>query len=137
MEALVGLPGVGRKTANVVLGHAMGIPALPVDRHVLRVAKRIGMASAKTPEGVEQQLCRTLPPPVVDAQPPTRLILHGRRDLPAPAALRPVCRVGSLRVCRLRCGAVGGAPARRKPQERLRSGGPHHAGRQAPSRPKS
>ena len=44
MEALVALPGVGRKTANVVLGHALGVPGLPVDRHVLRVANRIGIA---------------------------------------------------------------------------------------------
>ena len=44
MEALVELPGVGRKTANVVLGHALGVPGLPVDRHVLRVANRIGIA---------------------------------------------------------------------------------------------
>src|SRR5262245_56491753 len=41
MDALVALPGVGRKTANVVLGHALGVPGLPVDRHVLRVANRI------------------------------------------------------------------------------------------------
>src|SRR6476659_6561285 len=41
MDALVELPGVGRKTANVVLGHALGVPGLPVDRHVLRVANRI------------------------------------------------------------------------------------------------
>ena len=44
MDALVELPGVGRKTANVVLGHALGVPGLPVDRHVLRVANRIGIA---------------------------------------------------------------------------------------------
>ena len=47
MEALVKLPGVGRKTANVVLGHALGVPGLPVDRHVLRVANRIGIATAR------------------------------------------------------------------------------------------
>src|SRR5690606_26973048 len=43
MDALTALPGVGRKTANVVLGHALGVPGLPVDRHVLRVAERIGL----------------------------------------------------------------------------------------------
>ena len=48
MDALVKLPGVGRKTANVVLGHALGVPGLAVDRHVLRVANRIGIAS-RTP----------------------------------------------------------------------------------------
>src|SRR5580765_4147863 len=44
MDALTALPGVGRKTANVVLGHALGVPGLPVDRHVLRVSNRIGIA---------------------------------------------------------------------------------------------
>ena len=45
MDQLTALPGVGRKTANVVLGHALGVPGLPVDRHVLRVANRIGLAN--------------------------------------------------------------------------------------------
>ena len=58
MEALTKLPGVGRKTANVVLGHALGVPGLPVDRHVLRVANRIGIAESDKPEIVEQQLWR-------------------------------------------------------------------------------
>ena len=49
MDALVELPGVGRKTANVVLGHALGVPGLPVDRHVLRVANRIGIAEGDDP----------------------------------------------------------------------------------------
>ena len=48
MDALVELPGVGRKTANVVLGHALGVPGFPVDRHVLRVGNRIGIADRKT-----------------------------------------------------------------------------------------
>ena len=78
MDALVKLPGVGRKTANVVLGHALGVPGLPVDRHVLRVANRIGIAESDSPEIVEQQLCAALPPerwtPASDT-----LILHGRR----------------------------------------------------------
>ena len=62
MDALVELPGVGRKTANVVLGHALGVPGLPVDRHVLRVANRIGIAKSDDPEVVEQQLCAAMPP---------------------------------------------------------------------------
>src|SRR3954468_9743621 len=49
MEALVALPGVGRKTANVVLGHSLGVPGLPVDRHVLRVSNRIGIARSDDP----------------------------------------------------------------------------------------
>ena len=61
MDELVELPGVGRKTANVVLGHALGVAGLPVDRHVLRVANRIGLASSADPEIVEAQLCKALP----------------------------------------------------------------------------
>jgi endonuclease-3 len=78
MDALVKLPGVGRKTANVVLGHALGVPGLPVDRHVLRVANRIGLVHADDPEAVEAALCKLLPDErwtrASDA-----LILHGRR----------------------------------------------------------
>jgi endonuclease-3 len=78
MEALVELPGVGRKTANVVLGHALGVPGLPVDRHVLRVANRIGIADSDKPQAVEQQLCAALPPARWTRTSDT-LILHGRR----------------------------------------------------------
>jgi endonuclease III len=78
MEALTKLPGVGRKTANVVLGHALGVPGLPVDRHVLRVANRIGIAESDKPEVIEQQLCGALPPERWTRTSDT-LILHGRR----------------------------------------------------------
>ena len=78
MEALVALPGVGRKTANVVLGHALGVPGLPVDRHVLRVSNRIGIAKSEDPEVVEQQLCAAMPPAEWTRTSDT-LILHGRR----------------------------------------------------------
>src|SRR4030095_3404263 len=56
MDALTKLPGVGRKTANVVLGHALGVPGLPVDRHVLRVSNRIGIAGGDDPGLGGQQL---------------------------------------------------------------------------------
>jgi len=78
MDALVKLPGVGRKTANVVLGHALGVPGLPVDRHVLRVSNRIGIAESDDPVVVEQQLCAALPPERWIRASDT-LILHGRR----------------------------------------------------------
>src|SRR5688572_20430423 len=78
MDALVELPGVGRKTANVVLGHALGVPGLPVDRHVLRVSNRIGIAASDDPVEVEQQLCKALPPAEWTKASDT-LILHGRR----------------------------------------------------------
>jgi len=78
IDALVMLPGVGRKTANVVLGHALGVPGLPVDRHVLRVANRIGLAESDDPETVEAQLCGALPKTRWTRASDT-LILHGRR----------------------------------------------------------
>ena len=78
MDALVKLPGVGRKTANVVLGHALGVPGLPVDRHVLRVSNRIGIAESDKPEVVEQQLCAAMPKSRWTRTSDT-LILHGRR----------------------------------------------------------
>jgi endonuclease-3 len=78
MDELVELPGVGRKTANVVLGHALGVPGLPVDRHVLRVANRIGIAASDDPETVEAQLCAALPKEEWTVTSDT-LILHGRR----------------------------------------------------------
>jgi endonuclease III len=78
MDALVELPGVGRKTANVVLGHALGVPGLPVDRHVLRVSNRIGIAEGDDPILVEQQLCNAMPPERWTNTSDT-LILHGRR----------------------------------------------------------
>jgi endonuclease-3 len=78
MDALTTLPGVGRKTANVVLGHALGVPGLPVDRHVLRVANRIGIAEGDDPVEVESQLCGRLPRDRWTRASDV-LILHGRR----------------------------------------------------------
>ncbi len=78
MEAMTKLPGVGRKTANVVLGHALGVPGLPVDRHVLRVANRLGLVANDDPERVEQGLC-ALYEPQQWTKVSDLLILHGRR----------------------------------------------------------
>ena len=78
MDDLVELPGVGRKTANVVLGHALGVPGLPVDRHVLRVANRIGLVHSEDPVAVESRLCGMLPPERWTRASDV-LILHGRR----------------------------------------------------------
>ena len=78
LAALVALPGVGRKTANVVLGHALGVPGLPVDRHVLRVANRLGIAQSNDPVLVEHQLGAALPSARWTLASDT-LILHGRR----------------------------------------------------------
>lgn len=75
--ALESLPGVGRKTANVVLNTAFGEPTLAVDTHILRVANRTGLASGKTPLAVERALLRRIP---AEFLPHAHhwLILHGR-----------------------------------------------------------
>ena len=86
LDALVRLPGVGRKTANVVLGHALGVPGLPVDRHVLRVANRLGIARSDDPLVVERQLGDALPRGRWTRASDT-LILHGRRVCKP----RPLC----------------------------------------------
>lgn len=95
--ALESLPGVGRKTAGVVLANAFGVPALPVDTHVFRVARRLGLARAATPERVEEEL-RARIPRRLWCRAHHRLIQHGRtlcraRRPACPACpLRPLCR---------------------------------------------
>jgi endonuclease-3 len=76
-EALEALPGVGRKTANVVLNTAFGQPTLAVDTHIFRVANRIGLAKGKTPLAVEQQLVKTIDKEFLQNA-HHWLILHGR-----------------------------------------------------------
>lgn len=76
-EALESLPGVGRKTANVVLNTAFGHPTMAVDTHIFRVANRIGLAKGKTPLAVELELLKNIEPEFLqDAH--HWLILHGR-----------------------------------------------------------
>jgi len=121
MEALVELPGVGRKTANVVLGHALGVPGLPVDRHVLRVSNRLGIAEGDDPVLVEQQLCAAVPKERWTRTSDT-LILHGRRICrPKPlcdqCAARDDCDYYRLVVSRAR----DGKPKKSGPKK---SGGP-------------
>jgi endonuclease-3 len=78
LEALASLPGVGQKTANVVLANAFEVPALAVDTHIFRVARRLGLSKATTPEKVEADLCKAFPR---DQWIPLhhQLIFHGRR----------------------------------------------------------
>ncbi|MDO8284787.1 MAG: endonuclease III [Rhodoferax sp.] len=86
-EALQALPGVGRKTANVVLNVAFGEPTMAVDTHIFRVSNCTGLAAGKTPEAVEQQLLKRVPPRfMVDAH--HWLILHGRYVC---QARKPLC----------------------------------------------
>ena len=87
MKDLVTLPGVGRKTANVVLGNAFGVPGLPVDTHVLRVTARLRLVDGENPVGVETELAA-----MIEKREWTmlshRVIIHGRRTC---HARRPAC----------------------------------------------
>ncbi len=77
MQALQKLPGVGRKTANVVMNIAFGVPTIAVDTHVFRLSNRLGLAKGKTPEQVEEGLYKVIPS---EFKPHAHhwLILHGR-----------------------------------------------------------
>jgi endonuclease-3 len=87
IEDLVTLPGVGRKTANVVLSVALGEPGFPVDTHVLRLTKRLGLTEQTDPVKVESEL-NAMVPPAERGLLSLRLILHGRRVC---VARRPRC----------------------------------------------
>lgn len=110
MEALVQLPGVGRKTANVVLGHALGVPGFPVDRHVLRVTGRLGLIA--TDDAVKAETILTgLYPPQDWTRASDTFILHGRR-ICRPTPQCPICH--ARRLCQYAVtGAAPPAPARR------------------------
>ncbi len=77
-EKLESLPGVGRKTANVILNVAFDKPAIPVDTHVFRVSRRLGLTFGKTPEAVEKDLMLIVPPEKTKRFPHC-LIFHGRQ----------------------------------------------------------
>ena len=98
-EALEALPGVGRKTANVVLNTAFGEPTLAVDTHIFRVANRTGLAIGKTPLIIERKLLKSVPSQyLLDAH--HWLILHGRYTCKArnpncqECIVRDLCRTG-------------------------------------------
>ena len=100
VEELVTLPGVGRKTANVVVANAFGVPAIAVDTHVGRLARRLGFSRHDDPDQVERDLQKLFPPEqwvfLHHA-----LILHGRRVC---AARKPACE---------RCAVAAACPSRR------------------------
>nr|WP_315183742.1 endonuclease III [uncultured Albidiferax sp.] len=95
-EALEALPGVGRKTANVVLNVAFGEPTMAVDTHIFRLGNRTGLAPGKTPLDVEKGLVKRIPPEyMVDAH--HWLILHGRYVC---QARKPLCwQCGVAKFC--------------------------------------
>ncbi|MGH7642737.1 MAG: endonuclease III [Candidatus Dormibacteria bacterium] len=88
MEGLVQLPGVGRKTANVILGVAFGKPGFPVDTHVIRLSNRLGLVRVQDPVKIEAEVCRMVPPEEWTGL-SLRLILHGRQVC---LARTPRCR---------------------------------------------
>ncbi|GAB3237622.1 endonuclease III [Glycomyces halotolerans] len=103
MEELVELPGIGRKTANVILGNAFGVPGLPVDTHMIRVNNRLGLTDSTDPVKIEFQLHE-----LIDRREWTmyghRIIFHGRRVC---IARRPAC--GACTLARL-CPSFGEGP---------------------------
>jgi len=78
MEQLVTLRGIGRKTANVILGVGFGVPGLPVDTHVTRLSNRLGLVQTRDPIKIEKQVCSMIPRREWTGF-SLRLILHGRR----------------------------------------------------------
>lgn len=95
MEGLLKLPGVGRKTANVVLSHQFGVPAIAVDTHVFRVANRTGLATGKTPEEVEKGLMKLIPKNQW-SEAHHWLIWHGRKICRARSPLCATCQLQEL-----------------------------------------
>lgn len=95
MEELTKLPGVGRKTASVVLCSAFGKPAMPVDTHVARVAQRVGLSHHKLPEKIEKDLLAIIPEKwLYNAH--HWLVLHGRYIC---LARKPKCEICPIRDC--------------------------------------
>ena len=94
-EALTALPGVGLKTANVVIGNAFGGDALAVDTHVFRVSQRLGLARGDDPDEIHDQLVQVLPRGRL-TQATHLLIIHGRRTCTARTPACPVCPVRKL-----------------------------------------
>ena len=105
MEDLVTLPGVGRKTANVVRSVALDLPGLPVDTHVLRLSRRLGLTTQTDPVKVEHEL-NAMIPAAKRGTFSLRLILHGRRVCIArnprcdDCVLNDFCPSSSTRVSR-------------------------------------
>lgn len=117
-EALQELPGVGRKTANVVLNAAFGQPTLAVDTHVFRVANRTGLARGKTPDEVERGLLKITPAEYLQHA-HHWLILHGRYTCHARNPKCGECRVADLCLFKEKRPASGSSNAQASPQRVL------------------
>lgn len=94
-EELLTLPGVGRKTANVILNVLYGQKTMPVDTHILRIAPRIGLAAGTTPDVVEEELCRVIPDCYMKHA-HHWLVLHGRYVCTARAPKCSECCIRSV-----------------------------------------
>ena len=92
MEDLIKVPGIGRKTANVILGAGFGVPGFAVDTHVIRLTNRLGLVKTRDPVKIEYQVCSMVPEEEWTAL-SLRLILHGRRVCDAR---RPRCEECAL-----------------------------------------
>jgi len=116
LEELTSLPGVARKTANVVLGSCFGVPGIVVDTHVKRVSQRLGLTRQQDPEKIERELMQLLPRRQWTAV-SHRCIQHGRACC---HARRPLCdRCPLRRECSWpEAGAGGGSPAPRRQASR-------------------
>ena len=114
MKSLTALPGVGQKTANVVMAHAFNVPAIAVDTHVFRVSNRIGLAEAKNVEETERQLQKAIPKQDwVKAH--HWLIFHGRRVC---HARNPQCASCGVQPWCKAAKAEGGAVSTPKPKKK-------------------
>lgn len=111
LDALTKLPGVGRKTANVVLGNAFGIPGMVVDTHVHRLSRRLGLTKLNTPEKIEQDLMQLFPPEEWTIL-GHRLIFHGRQVCDAR---KPRCEECTMQSFCPRLGITKKTPAKKKP----------------------
>jgi endonuclease-3 len=117
MDELVSLPGVGRKTANVVLGNAFGVPGITVDTHFMRLARRFGWTTATDPVKIEHEIGELIPRKDWTLL-SHRLIWHGRRVC---HARRPAC--GACPLARL-CPSYGEGPTDEKTAIKLIRSGP-------------
>ena len=94
-EDLVGLPGVGRKTANIIIGNAFGRPAIGVDTHVMRLSQRMGLTQKSDPDHIEEDLCQIVPQK--DWVPFCHVLqFHGRRICTARGPQCSLCAVETL-----------------------------------------
>ncbi|KAK3582589.1 hypothetical protein CHS0354_024143 [Potamilus streckersoni] len=109
LEELVMLPGIGRKTAHVVMSQCFGKPVMAVDTHVFRVSRRIGLSKGRTPLAVEKELIEVVPTSLVKEF-HHYLILHGRYVCKARVPMCDLCKISHL--CEFNQNGIGGTKPR-------------------------